>query len=105
MDNINKWNTPPMMIRYAETLRKLLKRCDQYFYQVINHGYMEVHRQKCDNPLCPYNRVSIRSEDDSITKTEKHISKTDEVLRTEAIIKKIFNDGCKISPINPDLQL
>ena len=40
LDNVNKWNTPAMMIRYAETLRKLLKRKDDYFFEIHLHGYM-----------------------------------------------------------------
>ncbi len=89
-----------MMIRYAETLRKLLKRTDDYYYQTLLHGYMEVHRQKCDNPTCPYSVQNIQSEQE-LLKADNSYKKSDEVLRTEGIIKKIFNDGCKIAPINP----
>ena len=55
LENVNKWNTPLMIIRYTETLRKLLKRTDDYFFETTLHGYIEIHRQKCDNPTCPYN--------------------------------------------------
>lgn len=51
------------MIRYSETLRKLLKRSENYYFAIQLHGYMEIHKQKCDNPLCPFNVDLIRSED------------------------------------------
>jgi len=35
---------------------------------------MEVHRQKCDNPACPYNVDNIRSEE--------------ELLKVESVSKK-----------------
>jgi hypothetical protein len=41
------------MIRYANTLRYYLSRRDEYIFKVYIHGYMEMHRQKCDNPACP----------------------------------------------------
>lgn len=62
LQNVNKWNTPAMMIRYSQTLRKLLKRTDDYYFETIMHGYMQIHRQKCDNPTCPYKVDNIRSE-------------------------------------------
>jgi hypothetical protein len=40
------------MIRYTNTLRYYLSRRDEYIFKVYIHGYMEMHRQKCDNPAC-----------------------------------------------------
>jgi hypothetical protein len=40
LENVNKWNTPAMMVRYTETLRKLLKRSEDYYFESVLHGYM-----------------------------------------------------------------
>lgn len=104
IENVNKWNTPTIMIRYAQTLRRLLKRTDDYYFLSSLHGYMDVHQQKCDNPICPYN-VPLTNPQDEFFNGQGRSKKLDEVIRTEGIIKKIFNDGCKIAPINPQLQL
>lgn len=41
------------MISYAGKLRDYLALRSDYTYAVYIHGYMEIHRQKCDNPNCP----------------------------------------------------
>lgn len=41
------------MISYARKLRDYLALREDYTYNVYIHGYMEIHRQKCDNPMCP----------------------------------------------------
>jgi hypothetical protein len=66
---------------------------------------MEVHKQKCDNPECPYNVGTNEIQADFIKRNDGASEKSEEEIRTENIIKKIFNDGCKIAPINPELQL
>ena len=53
LDNINKWPTPDIMMRYASTLRYYISRGEEYLFKVWVHGYMEIHRQKCDNIHCP----------------------------------------------------
>ena len=53
LENINKWTTSEVMIRYTNTLRYYLSRKDEYIFKIYLHGYMEMHRQKCDNPNCP----------------------------------------------------
>lgn len=52
LQNINKYPTADIMIRYTENLRYYLSRRDEYLFKVYIHGYMEMHRQKCDNPTC-----------------------------------------------------
>ena len=52
LSNINKWPTPEIMISYARKLRDYLALREEYAFVVAIHGYMEIHRQKCDNPTC-----------------------------------------------------
>jgi hypothetical protein len=41
------------MISYARKLRDYIALHEDYTYLIYIHGYMEIHRQKCDNPMCP----------------------------------------------------
>ena len=79
------------MISYAAKLRKILIYYDDYYFNVIFLGYVEIHQQKCDNEACPLRNIGPTDE------TKK--------ARFEDIIKKIYNDGCKLSPVNPELLL
>ena len=79
------------MIAYAAKLRKILLNYDDYYFNIIFLGYVEIHQQKCDNEACPLRNIG----------TEDQTKK----LRFEDIIKKIYNDGCKLSPVNPELLL
>jgi hypothetical protein len=45
------------MISYARKLRDYLSLRHDNAYIVYIHGYMEIHRQKCDNPNCPSRRA------------------------------------------------
>ena len=53
LDNINKWPTADIMMRQASTIRYYLSRGEEHMFKIYIHGYMEVHRQKCDSPDCP----------------------------------------------------
>ena len=50
------------MIRQESTIRYYLSRGKEYLFKVWIHGYMEVHRQKCDNTVCP-SRVKLSDKD------------------------------------------
>jgi hypothetical protein len=41
------------MMRYASTIRYYLSRGKEVMFKIYMHGYMEIHRQKCDNIACP----------------------------------------------------
>lgn len=77
------------MISYASKLRKVLKNYENYYYNTLFLGYIEIHQQKCDNETCPLRNLSMV--------IDKDIKKS----RFQSIIKKIYNDGCKLTPINP----
>jgi hypothetical protein len=57
LENVNKWPTPKIMISYARKLKDYIALKNDYFYRIYIHGYMEIHRQKCDNPMCPSRRA------------------------------------------------
>lgn len=41
------------MIRQSSTIRYYLYRGQEFLFKVMIHGYMEIHRQKCDSTTCP----------------------------------------------------
>jgi hypothetical protein len=62
LDNINKWPTAAIMLRQAGTISYYLSRQGEYLFKVWIHGYMEIHRQKCDNIACP-SRCSLSEQE------------------------------------------
>jgi ABC-type multidrug transport system fused ATPase/permease subunit len=104
LENINKWTTSEVMIRYANTLRYYLSRRSEYIFKVYIHGYMEMHRQKCDNPTCS-SRCEFTDSEKKLFESGKLKKEDEQILRTENIIKKIYNDGYKLTPISAELQL
>lgn len=50
LENVNKWNTANIVLRYTRTLRLMLSRLeeDNDEYQIILQGYSDIHRQKCE---------------------------------------------------------
>lgn len=91
LENVNKWSTSQIMISYAAKLRKLLLNFDDYYFNTLFLGYVEIHQQKCDNETCPLRNIGVC---DDMKR-----------MRFEDIIRKIYNDGCKLSPVNPELLL
>lgn len=53
IQNINKWPTSEIIIRYAADLRFYLRARDQYLFNIALKGYMEWHRHKCEIEACP----------------------------------------------------
>jgi hypothetical protein len=104
LDNINKWPTPEIMISYARKLRDYIALRDDYAYIVYIHGYMEIHRQKCDNPMCP-SRCALSESERKLFESGDWRKNHEQILRCENIIKKIYSDGYKLTPISPELQL
>lgn len=49
LENVNKWASSQVMIRYAAKLRKILINYDEYYINTLFLGYVEIHQQKCDN--------------------------------------------------------
>ena len=47
VQNINKWPTAEIIIKYNNTLRYYLSRRDAYLFKASIFGYMEIHRHKC----------------------------------------------------------
>ena len=88
------------MISYAGKLRDYLTLRDEYLYSVYIHGYMEIHRQKCDNPACP-SRCQLGEADRKLFETGVLHSYEEQLLRCENIIKKIYSDGYRLTPISP----
>lgn len=91
LENVNKWTNSQIMISYAAKLRKILLNYDDNYYNTLFLGYVEIHQQKCDNEMCPLKNMGAK---DQMKKR-----------RFEDIIKKIYNDGCKLTPVNPELLL
>ena len=87
LDNINKWSTSLQMISYSKKLNILLENKDDYYYKTLILGYNSIHNQKCDNEACP---LKANSPPD---------------ILVEELIKKIYNDGCRLSPLSQDLLL
>lgn len=92
------------MISYARKLRDYLALRDDYRHVVYIHGYMEIHRQKCDNPACP-SRCALSEHDRRLIDSGQLSRNEEQLLRCENIIKKIYSDGYKLTPISPELQL
>lgn len=65
---------------------------------------MEIHRQKCDNPACP-SRCALSEADRKLFETGVLKKEEEQLLRCENIIKKIYGDGYKLTPISAELQL
>jgi hypothetical protein len=40
LENINKWPTADIILRYTNNLRYYLSRKDEYLFRVYIHGYM-----------------------------------------------------------------
>lgn len=87
LENVNKWSNSQIMMSYASKLRKVLINFHEYYHNTLFLGYIEIHQQKCDNEACPLRVLPV---DDN--------KKQD---RFEDIIRKIYNDGCKLTPVNP----
>ena len=77
------------MIRYTNTLRYYLSRRDEYLFRVYIHGYMEIHRHKCDSELCPSRRAFTHAEQ-QLFESGKLKNEDKELLRCENIVKKIY---------------
>jgi hypothetical protein len=92
------------MMRYASTLRYYLSRREEYIFKVYIHGYMEMHRQKCDSPNCP-SRCQLTDIEKKLFEEGRLKREDEQILRTENIIKKIYQDGYKLTPISAELQL
>ena len=104
LSNINKWPTPEIMISYARKLRDYLALREEYAFVVAIHGYMEIHRQKCDNPACP-SRCALSEHDRRLFEGGELGRNGEQLLRCENIVKKIYSDGYKLTPVSPELQL
>lgn len=76
-----------MMISYASKLRKVLLNFTDFYYNTLFLGYFEIHQQKCDNEECPLRVLPV--DDDK------------KMDRFEDIIRKIYEDGCKLTPVSP----
>jgi hypothetical protein len=48
------------MIAYAAKLRKILLNYDDYYFNIIFLGYVEIHQQKCDNEACPFGTSELK---------------------------------------------
>ena len=70
LKNVNKWPTSEVMMRYASTLRWFLSYREKPLYAAHLYGYMEIHRQKCDNPSCP-SRRSLNDKEEKLFTTGK----------------------------------
>jgi hypothetical protein len=92
------------MISYAAKLRHYLALREDYSHLVYLHGYMEIHRQKCDNPNCP-SRSELPEPDCKLLESGAVPSSHEQLLRCENIIKNIYSDGYRLAPISPELQL
>ena len=53
IQNINKWPTSDIKIRYTDSLRLYLDRREEFLFLANIHGYMEIHRHKCEFSDCP----------------------------------------------------
>lgn len=73
---------------------------EEYSYSVFIHGYMEIHRQKCDNPNCP-SRYPLAEADRKLFETGVLHGYDEQLLRCENIIKKIYSDGYRLTPVSP----
>jgi hypothetical protein len=104
LENINKWPTAEIMIRYSSTLRYYLARSKEHLFKVWIHGYMEIHRQKCDNIACP-SRTALTEQDQHYLSTKAQPNAKEQIVRTMNIVKVIFNAGHKLSPVPGELQL
>jgi hypothetical protein len=92
------------MISYAGKLRDYLALREDYAHAVYIHGYMEIHRQKCDNPMCP-SRCQLSEADRKLFDSGAMRKSDEQLLRCENIIKKIYSDGYRLTPVSPELQL
>lgn len=67
LENINKWSTPSLMMRYCRTMRILCKSAlnGNHQHAVLLQGYVDVHRQKCEMSGCPYRQPASNFQNQS----------------------------------------
>ena len=58
LENINKWNNSLTVITYASEARNLLyerynNQIIHFYEDILTYGYIEIHKQKCEEPDCP----------------------------------------------------
>jgi hypothetical protein len=92
LENINKWPTADVILRYTKTLRHYLARKDEYAFRVYIHGYMEMHRQKCDNPRCP-SRVTHTEAEKRLFERGVFAFGDEQVFRCQNLVKFIYAEG------------
>jgi hypothetical protein len=92
VQNINKWPTSEIMVRYTDNLRLFLGRRDEYIFHACIAGYMEMHRLKCDLEDCPA-RSPLGDHDQKMLNSGEIQPEDEDLLRCENVIKHIFKDG------------
>jgi hypothetical protein len=104
VQNINKWPTSELMVRYTDNLRLFLNRREEYGFHAAIAGYMEMHRHKCDIEGCP-SRGPLNDHEQRMLDSGEIQPEDEDLLRCENVIKKIYKDGERETPISSRLLL